>query len=321
MSEARSGQGALKSGGTQARGHTTDHTRLLRTDRWRARAQPGPVGLLEGIDRTFLTTKRFVAIMLALTLLLAALLIGVLQPRASTYTYLTRDLRRAHEGMLDQETGTRAWYATRDDSFLEAVDEGVARLDAANAGLVSHLGVDESVDRLILDLRLAQEAWLSGWAAPTLRSDSPAADLQELDAVLAQGKVLFDDYRVAQGRVLADAGERRDAAVVQERDAMILWAVAEGLVCAAMLAVSRRDRRRLCSSVITRGPAAHDRPHPRRRPHGQADGRRQPGARPDQRGPGGHERGAGRGAGPHRSPGAGGGGPRPPAPGDPRPGP
>lgn len=123
MSEARSGQGALKSGGTQARGHTTDHTRLLRTDRWRARAQPGPVGLLEGIDRTFLTTKRFVAIMLALTLLLAALLIGVLQPRASTYTYLTRDLRRAHEGMLDQETGTRAWYATRDDSFLEAVDE------------------------------------------------------------------------------------------------------------------------------------------------------------------------------------------------------
>lgn len=228
----------------------TDQPWVLGTDRSRARAEPEQVSLLAGIDRTFLTTKRFVALMLTLTVLLAALLIGVLQPRASTYTYLNRDLRRAHEGMLDQETGARAWYATRDESFLEAVDDGIARLEAANADLMSHLGVNESVDRLILDLRLAQEAWLNGWAAPTLQSDAPAGDLAELDAVLAAGKVLFDDYRAAQERALADVARRRDAAVVQERNAMILWAVAEGIVCAAMLAVSRREKRQLSASVV-----------------------------------------------------------------------
>lgn len=136
---------------------------------------------------------------------------------------------------------------TGDERFLEGDRVGEAQVRAAGERLAGLLGSDRTLDAQLLELRVAQEAWLRGWA--DLARARPA-DRAGIDAFLTDGNTLFDRFQSAYGRVATEAATQRDRAHDQQT-----WALAVGLgaqlgMVLILLAWSRQRRRRLHSTVV-----------------------------------------------------------------------
>jgi CHASE3 domain sensor protein len=148
-----------------------------------------------------------------------------------------RELRLAHQAMLDQETGLRAFLITGEGEtlspYVEGRNEVVQRLAAARELLV---GNEE-----LLDLIEAQDdrrhAWTTGWANSAVKIGASIAGSSVSDQqreFVTAGRVLFDDYRAAHDDVETAVSQLREETEAA-RDRVVLGALAlqVALLCAA----------------------------------------------------------------------------------------
>jgi signal transduction histidine kinase len=141
-------------------------------------------------------------------------------------------------GLVDQETGVRAYVLSADDAFLGPYEQGADTADAAR----------DDLDRLTADLPAVRDqlprvdesiaAWRDEYAEPTIagvRADDAAV---REEASLRQGRALFDDIRAEvatlQGRLTDARADARDQlATSTVRLLLILAITAVGMVATA----------------------------------------------------------------------------------------
>jgi signal transduction histidine kinase len=104
-------------------------------------------------------------------------------------------------GLVDQETGVRAYILTSDPGFLTPYEAGEARFAADRAEL-ERLGAEfDGVTEALVDVDAAVDEWRSGYVEPTLvgvRAGDPAV---RDEATVAQGRQQFDAIRDAVTRL------------------------------------------------------------------------------------------------------------------------
>nr|MDQ2961055.1 CHASE3 domain-containing protein [Candidatus Dormibacteraeota bacterium] len=134
----------------------------------------------------------------ALAIVSLGLLVGtsawrtVIFEQTTKYIDASQSLQLATSGMLDEETGLRGYLAAHDAVLLQPYTAGEAELSRGNASLQQLLGSEPAAFTPFLNLRLAEQTWLTQWAGPALQAGEPPG---QLDAFLQQGKTLFDAYR------------------------------------------------------------------------------------------------------------------------------
>ncbi|MFP5322256.1 MAG: diguanylate cyclase [Acidimicrobiia bacterium] len=154
----------------------------------------------------------------------------------------------AHAAMIDQQSGLRAYVITGDDRFLEAFDAGRERLPALNARVEELVGDD--IPSLVLDVRLAQSAWIDGWVGRALEAGRAGGVRErEGEALLVAGKQLFDRYRDAQDALDARLLDERADALDRHQEATTRTTLAALAVAAATGLLSWRQGRRLRRTV------------------------------------------------------------------------
>jgi diguanylate cyclase (GGDEF)-like protein len=194
-----------------------------------------------------------VAILIAVTMAIAGasfvLVLGHFEPSITGLIAGRDAVDQAQNGMLDEETGLRGYLDVGDTSFLESYSVGRQEIAAGDAGSVA-LATREDLAGPMLDMRVAERAWLAQWAAPALTvALSPQTEAERV-AFLLKGKVLFDLYRTAQAGVDA----RVSADLLSEQSVEHgLVAAGLGLTGVALLAttiVARRQHRALKAAMV-----------------------------------------------------------------------
>jgi signal transduction histidine kinase len=191
------------------------------------------------------------------------LLVGVLRFTASavmatqveTVTGALDEARRNNAAVLqsltDAETGVRGFQLTGDARFLEPYAQGVRDYPAAMQRSLAAAPTQE-IRRLLLAEREAAQAWLTGFAAPLAAApaghpDRPAE--RNAEGRNAEGKVLFDRLRAANGAVVAalEAQQRRVISRLRTTGLVSEAVLAALSVLSALLAmlIGRRIGRRL----------------------------------------------------------------------------
>jgi diguanylate cyclase (GGDEF)-like protein len=211
---------------------------------------PPSASIVGGLRRSFLTIQATLAILLLVGL---GSLGGVLEsyhPKIQQLSLAADGVRDAHAGLLDQETGLRGFLLTQKTEFLKPYYKGQGEVSVGNATLLD-AGSDRKLVDEILNVRVAEQAWITGWAdranhPPVPGDGSPAA----LVAFLLQGKALFDHYRVEYAVLADEIDNRRAAAISDERTALIAALGIEALVAAVAFSVTIRQRRRLASLLV-----------------------------------------------------------------------
>jgi diguanylate cyclase (GGDEF)-like protein len=208
-------------------------------------------GLVDELQRGHRATVSTIAVMLLLSLLSSWYLLAVCQPNVAAYTELTRESRRAHEAMLNQETGLRGWLATGDRVFLEPYANGRTVAEDATQQLVRQSSISPRLSAVTLRMLLTRQQWQS-WArvAATKRVSETDRTEGRLTAFLLQGKALFDDYRTADQRTARLITTERDRSLATERLALIGVLVAQLATLSAATLLAVRRRRRLERDVV-----------------------------------------------------------------------
>ncbi|MFA9444396.1 diguanylate cyclase [Egicoccus sp. AB-alg6-2] len=218
---------------------------LTRTPR-RARQDRGLVGDLRV---TFhLVMAGVVAVIVAMSVL-AGVLLFELHPDLRHDTEVTRSMRVAHDGMVAQESGYSGWLATGDADYLLLAEQGHATVEATSNELADLLGREPSIDRAILDLRLAQQAWIDQWVARVRALPSPPSDEAVRQRLLDDGAALFLRYRDVHLRAIDVAVGERDAALELERRALVTGFAAALALAGLVALLARRSSRRLAAAV------------------------------------------------------------------------
>jgi diguanylate cyclase (GGDEF)-like protein len=194
-------------------------------------------------------TLRPVVIGLVLTLLL---MVGrgvgtaLLQRDVAAVIAVEHDLSRAHEAMLDQQTGIRGWLLSGEARFLDPYRRGRADLEAANDQLLQRLVVldDVSLAGVVKAVWDAQQGWQVEWAVPV------AAGAAVDDADIDREKARFDAYRAAFNH----ANEVTDARIVRlqrlDRQLLLFGLSIQTAVLVLSAGVALHQRRRLQRAVV-----------------------------------------------------------------------
>ena len=188
---------------------------------------------------------------LTLSLFSSGYLILVSQPRITSYVELTRHARDVHDGMLDQETGLRAWLATGNERFLEPYTDGQRAAAVAADDLLLRVSSAPDITDNVLQMLLARDRWAI-WAtkaanlklSPTQREDGTLAEF------LFEGKELFDEYRVAEVDSVALIRQRRMEALSRQNAALVLVLGSYLMLLATSATITVRRSRRLRSRVL-----------------------------------------------------------------------
>jgi signal transduction histidine kinase/CheY-like chemotaxis protein/HPt (histidine-containing phosphotransfer) domain-containing protein len=208
----------------------------------------GPTSTLTGrVARLARVVLAALAAATAVSALALLLLVTVQAPRVNEASDGARAIRLSHLAMVDQETGLRAWLLTRDEEFLEPFELGRTELARQNAAARRAFDGDERQLDLLDDLVAAQQAWRSQWAEPARRG-VPAA---QMDAFLMEGKELFDEYRLAEGRAERSADGLRQQAEDRQLAVLVLAVVLEIALLVGVATLLRREFVRLRADVVT----------------------------------------------------------------------
>jgi diguanylate cyclase (GGDEF)-like protein len=159
-----------------------------------------------------------------------------LEARTQRAVAAAHALDTAHAAMLDQETGLRGYLDTGDPSFLASFRAGRAAVASSDDVLATQL--DRSADLIapLIDLRVAQNAWMGKWAdvaARRPRFATPEAKVAFIDS----GKSLFDTYRGAESRLDVRLQEQIGDTQASMRSALNRNTYAEAGLIAAVAAV------------------------------------------------------------------------------------
>lgn len=174
----------------------------------------------------------------------------VSRPAVARYESGLAQLEAQHAGMLDQETGLRAYLSTGNSRFLQPYYAGQAEQSAADAGLLD-LTAQRQLTAALVHMRLAEQRWLDQWAAPALHSELRfAIGSNDLENFLTAGKTLFDQYRIAH----TEAVDSTTSSLTKVRDeqftGLTVVTGAAVLLSLGKLGGSVLVRRRLAASVL-----------------------------------------------------------------------
>lgn len=200
-----------------------------------------PRSLAQEIDRGFLRALIATGLLLLISSALLVYVLGWLNPAQHRYRLARNALDNAHAGMLDQETGLRGYLIVHDRRLLEPYRQGVATVAREDAALSRQIGSDSAMAPLVLDMRLAQQAWVSQWALVVATGHAPRGRAA-LDAFLLRGKALLDAYRVKEAALSQRLLQRRDSLYTQETWAFVIAVVATILFGLGLLAMTVRRR-------------------------------------------------------------------------------
>jgi diguanylate cyclase (GGDEF)-like protein len=196
---------------------------------------------------------RAVAFLIAATLVLTgvcfAAVLGYFEPSINTLLAGRDSVDGANDGMLDEETGLRGYLDSGDQVFLAPYYEGRSEINEGNADSTD-LAAIPALTGPMINLRVAQQRWISEWATPALASGQAEDGAAEVHAFLLQGKALFDAYRTANDLVNAKVDADISTEQGAEHDLVIIML---GLVAMALVittVVARRQHRRLRSAVV-----------------------------------------------------------------------
>lgn len=168
-------------------------------------------------------------------------------PRVRDSIEATRIVRTAHEAMLDQHAGLRAYALTGDERFLESYRDAQAVLDRTGVG---QLPADDEIRQGHLDLRLAQAAWIDRWVPDALELGASGGDDTEVgEELLVEGKVLFDTYRSEYVELVGALQETRETALDGQAEAVTRTTALAVALAVASLALSLVQGRRLRDAV------------------------------------------------------------------------
>src|SRR4051794_8503775 len=220
-------------------------------------------GRSRSLADTFASTFRLgLAAILTMALVTAGLyglVVGRYQARMLRIAAGGRAVRESHQGMVDQETGLRAYFLTRNPTFLEPYDAGRKAMVVANRKALADLSIDHHLTSAVIQARLAQQAWIDEWATPALDATAPggvdqdgngAVSQEETNAFLIQGKRLFDKYRQAESSLLTQVDGRRQAAVDAQRLALDAGLGVQLAICLIAISLGAWRYRRLRSAVL-----------------------------------------------------------------------
>jgi diguanylate cyclase (GGDEF)-like protein len=206
---------------------------------------------VQELQRSHRFTAAVLAVMLVLSLGSTGYLLLVTQPKLESYVDMTRHARDAHVGMLDQETGLRGWLATGDRAFLEPYDSGRRNARLALESLLAQAKHEPDVTDVVVEMLLRRQRW-EAWAdtAAAMEVTGRQRSNGELDALLLQGKRLFDSYRAADRSSTGLLRAKRRTALSHQSAAIEATLIAYVLVLAVAGYVARQRRRRLESTVV-----------------------------------------------------------------------
>jgi len=209
----------------------------------------GDPSLTERLSRAFVAVAVLIAATLAVTGVCFAAVLGHFEPTVHDLLAGEQALNETHNGMPDAETGLRGYLPTGAQAFLATYYVGDHEILAGDtASLV--LATRPDLIGPILNLRVAQQRWLSEWATPAITFERAVNGDAAQEAFLLRGKTLFDEYRTANNAVNA----RVDADISAERAAQYaLVLIALGIVgatLAATIVVARRQNRALRAAVV-----------------------------------------------------------------------
>jgi diguanylate cyclase (GGDEF)-like protein len=205
--------------------------------------------LSERLGHAFRAVALLIGAMLVLTGVCFAAVLGYYEPSISTLLAGRDAVDGAHDGMLDEETGLRGYLDSGNQIFLAPYYQGrsaIAQGDAASLDLAAI----PALTGPIIDMRIAEQRWISEWATPALDSGKAESGADQVDAFLLQGNALFLTYRIANDVVNADVDA--DIADAQEAEHALVIVVL-GLVTMALAVttvVARRQHRRLRAAVV-----------------------------------------------------------------------
>ena len=215
--------------------------------------QHAGVSLAKRVSKVSRTGLVVVALVVLVNVGLAVVLATVLEPRQQRVEDGSRAVSLAHRGMLDQETGLRAFLITGDRTLLEPYDAGTAAVRdqmAAARSALDQPALLAAIDRT----QAAVDAWRQGWAGEALSrgaaiSREPAGP--ETTGFVLRGKDLFDAYRDEQMslRELVDEQIAADDAA-QRTMLRVVFALEAAMLALALLLV-QRQRRGLRDLVVT----------------------------------------------------------------------
>ncbi|GAA4352702.1 diguanylate cyclase [Angustibacter luteus] len=216
----------------------------------RSRRRARQTGLAAVVDRSF---RLVIAGSLVIVVVLGLLLLWLTttsRDEVDRYERALSATQAGHTAMLDQESSLRGFVSTNDLAFVRSYAKARGDMELANQRLLSTDGRGQ-VTKALVDLRLAQQRWVSEWAVEAAGGLAPGAvGSDERTAFLLHDKVLFDQY----GDARADADELITAQLATARHHQV---VALGLVAGASMAiglgmfvVALSRRRRLRRDVL-----------------------------------------------------------------------
>lgn len=176
-------------------------------------------------------------------------LLGSIRPEQARYRSAARALELVHAAMLDQETGLRGYLLVQDRAFLTPYRQGVATVGRQDPVLDRNLQADPRLAPLLLKMRLAEQAWSSGWATDVVTGNAPSESAGRAE-FYARGKELFDHYRDAEVVLRSRLWARRDALYAREGDLLVMALALAVVLGAAFMVVVTRQRRVLERTLV-----------------------------------------------------------------------
>lgn len=164
-----------------------------------------------------------------------------------------RAVRLAHLGMLDQETGLRAYLLTGDRVDLQPYEKGLADVERELADAEDFIGDDPEIAQMLDDQRVSMEAWREGWVTEALDRGSALASepgSAGKAAFVDRGKLLFDDYRATHNVLESTADRLRADAQSRKTTVLTVALVVEVLLLGGAAYVVARQRRALREAVV-----------------------------------------------------------------------
>lgn len=215
--------------------------------------------LVDELQRSQRFTLWVLVSVLVLSLVTSGYLLLVSQPRISGYVELARESRVAHEGMLDQETGLRAWLATADKRFLEPYETGRRHTEKAVTRMLDEVRGHPDLAQSVVTMLFARQRWQE-WASKAATRTYSTAQRGDgtLTAFLLQGKGLFDSYRVAENRSASAIRDRRAQALTQQNRALMVVLLSYLVLLATTGTLTVRRRRKLQRTVIAPITGLHE---------------------------------------------------------------
>ncbi|MCW2498575.1 MAG: signal transduction histidine kinase [Frankiales bacterium] len=195
-----------------------------------------------------------IAVVIVLNAVVFGFLYAVVAPTTSRYTDGSREVRRGHLDMVDQENGLRAFMLTGQDAFLRPYREG--RTEVQGHNLRARQAFHDSPEQLrrLDELERTQRRWRERWAERAVATGRTVArtpvSAMEV-AFVATGERLFDSYRAAEARAEAYGDSLRVQARTREDRILEASLVFQAVFFALAMVFVRRQTRRLRGIVVT----------------------------------------------------------------------